>query len=167
MQYPRIVFTAVGLTFLSVLMTLFTGYHFYLISTNQTTNERYKRHSLSKLAPPLDSKSCYNQGLRRNVLDVLFPLGIGGVSNRTVAKLLRERVSNSVERNGAVSGGRKAHRRGVANRHSCKFWFKCVSYECNFTCKTAAGRLMALNVMRLMLDLLILLMCIKAVEDWL
>ncbi|BFZ03408.1 hypothetical protein BsWGS_06447 [Bradybaena similaris] len=46
MQHPRCVFLITSLAMLTLLLGLFTLYHFYLVISNQTTNERYKMASL-------------------------------------------------------------------------------------------------------------------------
>ena len=123
MQYPRIVVEAVGLGLLLVGLLFFTGYHLYLASTNQTTNERYKRHKLVKSSLNPDTKpNSYSKGVFRNIYEVVFPLGTGMNFSEQASRSLRQRISQSVDSGRAVSrSSNSSSRRRNSSRHSCKF----------------------------------------------
>jgi predicted nucleotide-binding protein (sugar kinase/HSP70/actin superfamily) len=74
MQFPRIVFLATGMGAIAALLIGFMIYHFYQAIFNQTTNERYKRYYLSSKKGYDDSKNVYDQGLAKNLLEVLSPM---------------------------------------------------------------------------------------------
>lgn len=61
MQHPRCVFLITSLAMLTLLLGLFTLYHFYLVISNQTTNERYKMASL-----PINNNSSITQANGHN-----------------------------------------------------------------------------------------------------
>ena len=122
MQYPRIVVEAVGLGLLLVGLLFFTGYHLYLASTNQTTNERYKRHKLKSSLNPDTKPSSYSKGVFRNIYEVVFPLGTGMNFGEQASRSLRQRISQSVDGGRAVSRTtNSSSRRRNSSRHSCKF----------------------------------------------
>ncbi|XP_071796555.1 palmitoyltransferase ZDHHC4-like [Asterias amurensis] len=93
MQLPAVVFLMTSLSLLSILITIFLFYHLYLLLTNQTTNERYKRSrvigdvkmSSSQRSTKRRSRHggggaswnsvdvSYNKGLVRNIWEVLYP----------------------------------------------------------------------------------------------
>ncbi len=75
LQFPRLVFLAAAVTVIALFMMAFTAYHCYLVATNQTTNERYKKHYLQKTQPDIDlSYNPYNKGVIQNIMEELFPL---------------------------------------------------------------------------------------------
>ena len=123
MQYPRIVVEAVGLGLLLVGLLFFTGYHLYLASTNQTTNERYKRHRLVKSNLSPDTKpNSYSKGVFHNIYEVVFPLGTGMNFSEQASRSLRQRISQSVDSGRVVSrSSNSSSRRRNSSRHSCKF----------------------------------------------
>ena len=95
MTFPRIVFMLVAFTLLVPMVGTFTLYHVFLISANQTTNERYKRVSDTDFNPvesvilskakhrkttitrtdksPLRAEFCYSRGLLANLYEVFSP----------------------------------------------------------------------------------------------
>lgn len=81
MQQPRSVFLVGSLIILILLLLAFTAYHIYLISVNQTTNERFKLSGLlcdnnnaEENAKTSDNVGFfYNKGLLSNLYEILFP----------------------------------------------------------------------------------------------
>lgn len=90
LNFPRIVFTMVSLAFVAVALGGFALYHIFLVVTNQTTNERYKRDGgwlqLKEDQPPSPAsndgtsstssthrKNVFNKGFRQNIYEVLRP----------------------------------------------------------------------------------------------
>lgn len=84
MQQPRCVFLVGSLVLLVLMLLAFTGYHVYLVSINQTTNERYKLGNLyvdnnnagdagRLLQAWQEHSSFYNRGLLLNLFEVFFP----------------------------------------------------------------------------------------------
>ncbi|GAB1600824.1 probable palmitoyltransferase ZDHHC4 isoform X2 [Argonauta hians] len=90
MQFPRIIFLMASLSVLSLLIAGFTLYHIYLMSTNQTNNERHKLGAL-KIAENCPQNDCdsssvtklskskqkytnpYDIGILKNIAQVCFP----------------------------------------------------------------------------------------------
>ncbi|KAI0241791.1 putative palmitoyltransferase ZDHHC4 [Lamellibrachia satsuma] len=66
LQFPRLVILNAVLILTTVVMTGFIGYHMWLVATNATTNERYKRYQLSS------SNNPYNRGLLANIAEEFF-----------------------------------------------------------------------------------------------
>ncbi|KAK7502339.1 hypothetical protein BaRGS_00006292 [Batillaria attramentaria] len=81
MQQPRCVFLVGSLIILLLLLLAFTAYHVYLISVNQTTNERFKLSNMQVDNNNADENSktsesagyFYNQGLMLNLYEIFFP----------------------------------------------------------------------------------------------
>ena len=71
MQWPRIVFLFASLSVMTAILFGFTCYHGYLLLTNQTTNERYKRHALRGTHKGPQS-NLYNRGWIGNISEDLF-----------------------------------------------------------------------------------------------
>ncbi|XP_064618092.1 palmitoyltransferase ZDHHC4-like [Liolophura sinensis] len=91
LNFPRIVFTMVSLTFVAFALGGFALYHIFLVATNQTTNERYKRngdwlqfkedkaHSCtsndgtSSTSSRSPRKNVFDKGFCQNIYEVLCP----------------------------------------------------------------------------------------------
>ena len=84
MQHPRSVFLIGSLALLLLLLLAFTAYHVYLITINQTTNERFKLSNLQSNSSNNNNAdesipatqhigSFYSKGLLMNLHEVFFP----------------------------------------------------------------------------------------------
>jgi len=74
MQFPRLVFLVAALVVITLFISAFAAYHLYLVFTNQTTNERYKKHDLKKSDILVENP--YNKGLFSNIREEFFPFWI-------------------------------------------------------------------------------------------
>ena len=110
---PRLVIALVAVINLSVITAAFSVYHLVLAATNQTVNERYKRHYIACSQHTLSSSSsssssaaaaaesvvnCYDRGVVLNLCEEFFPLhhwsfhAVNKTSQLTVVHRLFQRV---------------------------------------------------------------------------
>ncbi len=108
MRYPRIVFFIAGVTVLGLVMVGFTCYHAYQILTNQTTNERYKKHYLKKAKRPVPF-NVYHRGVTANLLEEFFPQHC--VENAQKVTHLHTKTKNN-EVNSRQNGVRSPNKKG-------------------------------------------------------
>jgi len=78
-HYPRLVISLVAVVNLAIITSAFTIYHVVLVVTNQTVNERYKRHYMSRsqhtsTSAASTNSNCYNRGILWNLFEEFFPL---------------------------------------------------------------------------------------------
>ncbi|KAK6170557.1 hypothetical protein SNE40_018926 [Patella caerulea] len=83
MEYPHTMFLLFALPSVIILLGSLAAYHIYLVTTNQTTNERYKLYDIvqkSKLdnkdphiINDIQSMRPFNKGLWKNIQEVIFP----------------------------------------------------------------------------------------------
>ena len=92
MQLPRLVFLAAALAVIACFMSCFTVYHAYLVVTNQTTNERYKRYYLRKAHNTHLQCHPFSRGVVNNILEEVLPLW--SISNKARVENARENSKN-------------------------------------------------------------------------
>ena len=85
MKHPCLVFVNAALLMLTVLMSAFAAYHVFLAATNQTTNERYKKHRLKQMGKPVPS-NIYSLGLAQNILQTVFPHSLYNIDQTSIKK---------------------------------------------------------------------------------
>lgn len=71
-RFPRLMVIECGLVILCFVVGYFTLYHLTFAISNETTNERYKRHAIKK-SGSFVQRSIYDKGIWRNFCEEVFP----------------------------------------------------------------------------------------------